>query len=210
MRTGSKVRFFKNKNRNEVEKSQPYVPQYQTLGLEPVEYKSAIVPHNLPKTKPSTVNPRDKRSLIRQPYAVVQGPQIGSGRNVIPNVGNNVEQTWSSVDGEIIDDLNIDPNQEMIDNNDFTPDSSSLEESEDDFQESSSNDLLEVLEELEDTSYLLLVKGVPICSGPKNDIEDQVQALIFGEHVLCDGEPVSREDIMIFKKLSLKICAITE
>lgn len=215
MKPGSKTKLYKNNNRNKNENVQKYVPQYQVLGLEPTEYKSAVVPSNLPKVNTSTVNPREKRIPIRQPYATTVQNTIGSGSNVLPNVGNNVEQTWSSVDGEIVDDLNIDPNHEMVDNNEFVHKSSdnfapSFQTSVDNFELAPSNELLDVLQDLEETSYLLLVEGIPICSGPKNDIEDQVQALISGEHDLCDGNEVDAQDIMVFKKLSIKRVAIID
>ena len=210
MNNESKIKFFRNKERNKVEsKPQPYVPQHQLLGVEPTEFRSAIVPENMPKAVPSPVNPRLPRQVMRQPYAnpVTIVTPIGKGKDVLPNVGNNVEHTWSSVDGELVDDVSLDNNHLMIDNNEFvsdsalnlTPDSSNHvenmeQESLDEFEESPSNDLLSVLEELQVTSYLLLVKGVPICSGPKEEIEEQVQALVFGEHELCDGEPVPETD----------------
>jgi hypothetical protein len=125
------------------------------------------------------------------------------------------------VDGDIIDDVSLNQEHQMIDNNEFvtstalhlTPDSSNnakeqsnlFEAPEDSFEVVHKTDLLSVLEDLEVTSYLLLVKGVPICSGPKEEIEEQVDSLVFGQHELCDGEPISENDIMVFNKLSIKV-----
>jgi hypothetical protein len=223
-----KVKFFRNKERGKAEPpKQPYVPQHQVLGIDPVEFKSAVVPPNTPKATPSTVNPRLPRALVRQSYGNPEITEsIGKGMDVLPNVGNNLEHTWSSLDGEIVDDMSLDPNQQMIDNNDYvseaalhltTPNSSfmnknqllqeieQLSEESSGFESAKSTELLEILEELQTTSYLLLVKGVPVCSGPKEEIEEQVEALVFGEHELCDGEPVPVDDIMVFNKLNVKV-----
>ena len=62
-----------------------------------------VKPQPLPKD-----NPRAKRPLIRpQPYAEAVPSPVGRGRGLLPNVGNNLEQTWSGVDGEIVDDLQL-------------------------------------------------------------------------------------------------------
>lgn len=217
MSNSGKVKFFRNKERSvKAAQPQPYVPNYQVLGVEPQEYKSAMVPVGVPQAIPSTSNPRLPRPAIRQPYATTPTTFVGRGRDVIPNVGNNVEHTWSSVDGEIIDDVSLDSNHPMVDNNEFVTSAAltspephsylnqqSLQEDEEVVQEPS--ELLDVLESLEISSYLLLVKGVSICSGPIEEIEDQVQALVFGDHELCDGEPVQEDDIMVFKKLKVKV-----
>lgn len=218
MTNSGKVKFFRNKERNvKAAQHQPYVPNYQVLGVEPQEFKSAVVPTGVPKAIPSVNNPRLPRPTIRQPYATPPTTFLGRGRDVIPNVGNNVEHTWSGVDGEIIDDVSLEPDHPMVDNNEFvtsaaltSPEPHSFlnqqqfsQEDEEAVQEPS--ELLDVLESLEVSSYLLLVKGVPICSGPIEEIEDQVQALVFGDHELCDGEPVQEVDIMVFKKLNVKV-----
>jgi hypothetical protein len=123
MSNNGKVKVYKNPQRNEAITYKPYVPQYQQLGLSPEEYKSAIPSgHQLPKPAPgSRDNPRVPRPLIRpQPYAEAVASPIGRGRGPIPNVGNNMEQTWSSVDNEIVDDISgIDEQAPVIDNNDF-------------------------------------------------------------------------------------------
>lgn len=124
MSTEKKVKVYKNPERNRPETYKPYVPQYQLLGREPEEYKSPLAPGyqvGVVKT-PQKVNPRDTRPAIRQPYAEAVPSPVGRGRGQLPNVGNNMEQTWSSVDGGlVIDDISgaVDPNQPMVDNNEF-------------------------------------------------------------------------------------------
>jgi hypothetical protein len=231
--TDGKVKLIKNPDRDKPAPYKPYVPQYQVHGVEPTEYQSAVVPGGTKIARPSALpsdNPRARRAPVRQPYAEATTSPIGRGRGPIPNVGNNMEQTWSSVDGEIIDDLSdqVDPNQEMVDNNDFVSDAAfgfqngptaadirpehqvypatMLEqEVQANRQPADPEDLLPVLTALEDDAYLLIVSGVPVCSGPKEEIEDQARALVFGEHEICAGEPVPVDDIIILKRVKVKV-----
>ena len=125
--TDGKTKTYKHPERGKPANYKPYVPQYQVHGKEPSEYHGAVVPNGLPAASPSTDNPRLKRAPVRQPYAPPATSPIGRGRGPIPNVGNNMEQTWSSsgVDGDIVDDLSgevLDPNHPMVDNNEFATD----------------------------------------------------------------------------------------
>ncbi len=238
MPTNGKTKTYPHPDRNKPSVVKPYVPQYQVWGVEPEEFKSAVVPTNHPVGRPSTDNPRTRKPSMRQPYAAVIPSPVGRGRGPIPNVGNNIEHTWSGVDGEIVDDLgdgsdqSIDPNHPMVDNNDFVsaealglpPDSEelpSLDETQ--FRQPkkfmTQSDLLEatgqpsmdvdntmgVLHDMQEESYLLIVDGVAICSGPVEEIEDQARALVFGEHELCEGNPIPVEDIMVIKKVTVKV-----
>lgn len=240
--SNDKIKTYKNPHRNEAAEYKPYVPQYQVWGVEPGEYKSSIVPENTPVVqKPQESNPRAPRPSLRQPYAAAIPSPVGRGRGPIPNVGNNVEHTWSGVDGEIIDDLsgNVDPNHPMIDNNDYVSPAAlglpttreelpaldevkeptrtrfTREEVDQAFDRgfhqevnaslSSEEDLFLIVRDLAEGSYLLIVGGVPLCSGPKEDIEDQAKALVFGEHEMCDGNPIPDDDIVIIKRVPIKI-----
>ena len=192
--------------------------------------------------RPSADNPRgNKRPALRQPYAAVTTSPIGRGRGPVPNVGNNMEHTWSSVDGEIVDDLTgetVEPSEQMVDNNEFMSDQALgyqsgftaediqgpmkrgnvVIEQPSDFltgmQEASvepqaptgdTEDLLSIVADLTDESYLLIVTGVPVCSGPKEEIEDQARALVFGEHEMCDGNPIPIDDIIILKRVKVRV-----
>jgi hypothetical protein len=230
--TDGKIKLIKNPDRNKPTAYKPYVPQYQVHGKEPQEYQGGAVAPGHQMTRPTSLpsdNPRSKRVPLRQPYAEVAPSPIGRGP--VPNVGNNMEHTWSSVDGEIIDDLSnpeFDPNQQMIDNNDFVtetalgyqsgPTAADIfphyqayapqaieQEIEAIHQPADPDDLLPVLTSLDDESYLLIVAGVPVCSGPKTEIEDQARALVFGEHELSDGNPVPIDDIIILKRVKVKV-----
>jgi hypothetical protein len=249
-----KVKIIRNLERNKTATYKPYVPQYQVHGKEPAEYHSGMIPGNVILAKPSPLpldNPRAKRPAVRQPYAVETSSPVGRGRGPVPNVGNNMEHTWSSVDSEVIDDLSgqvIDPNQVMVDNNDFVSDAAlglppgtggSMVNSSGpiEYQEwqnganasdinptfeqhppiieeepkmmgprgSETEDLFNILGNLTDDTYLLIVDSVPICSGPMEEIQDQARALVFGEHSMCDGNPVPVDDIVILRKVKVKV-----
>jgi hypothetical protein len=212
-----KVKLYKNPARKTPEVINKYVPQYQLEGIEPEAFKSAVVPDHTPivKSNTSASNPR-LRHQVRQPYAEVSSSPVGIGRGPVPNVGNNMEHTWSSVDGHIVDDLDEEqptsPDHEMIDNNEIvTP--TALGVAPNYFSQPEivhEDEIVTILQDLNVGGVLLLVKGVAICSGPPNEIEDQVRALIFGEHDLCDGEPVSSDDIMVLKKLKMKVGVFLE
>lgn len=236
-----KTKIYKNPDRGKLANYKPYIPQYQVRGVEPEEYRGAIVPSDISVAKPSTNNPREsKRHALRQPYAESTVSPIGRGKGPVPNVGNNMEHTWSSVDSEIVDDLSgeansqFSPNDQMIDNNDFVTDQALgfqsgptaadiqpnfnrgrviLESSQQgttsevspNYNSPDAGDLLSIVSDLFDNSFLLIVSGVPVCSGPKEEIEDQARALVFGEHEMCDGNPIPIDDIIIIKRVKVKV-----
>ena len=248
--TTGKVKFYKNPSRNKPNDLKPYVPQYQLLGLEPEEFHGkteAIAPVLSRKSPLSRDNPRAPRPLIQQPYAAPLPSPIGRGRGLLPNVGNNMEQTWSSVDGDVIDDINLDQDKKMLDNNEFVsaaalgfpeeelmeveeedlpePQASStfpvddnLEETEelrtkfrsfltkDELQNALKEEYLSaVLQNLEEEEYLLVVNGSSVCSGPLTEVQEQTRSLVFGEHPLCGGNPMPIDDIIIVKRVKIKI-----
>ena len=230
----TKVKIYKNSERNKTTTHKPYVPQYQVIGVEPSEYKSPLAPgFKLARPAPgSTDNPRATRPHIRQqPYAEAVSSPIGRGRGPIPNVGNNMEQTWSGVDGEIVDDISesLDPNQPMVDNNEFVSanalgltDDTEYEEEvvlPPSKEEPTKNFLTEnilqnalqeeyfstLIKQLDEEEYCLLVEGSAVCSGPADYIQEQTRSLVFGEHELYNGNPVSVDDIIVIKRVKIKV-----
>lgn len=202
----NKVKTYKNPKRSENTTYVKYVPNYQNLGIEPQEFRSAVVGPNAPVIKKvSEDNPR-VRPAPSEPPIKISGEKVPAITfESIPNIGNNRDHTWSSVDSQIIDDLNefpTSPDHPMIDNNDFvTEEALNIKDSEDVYEE----DILPIVNDLEAGSYLLLVDNTPICSGPSHEIEDQVRALIFGEHELSGGVPISEDKIMVLKNISIKV-----
>ena len=222
-----KIKIYKNKERGKAEvRKTSYVPQYQLMGVEPEEVKSAVaaglrVSVQQPQTND---NPRTRRVGIRQPYAEPLPSPVGRNKGPVPNVGNNMEHMWSSVDGEIIDDLSdfpdLDPSQPMIDNNDFISDEAlglppeelpSMDEvkapTPKKFVTSKpeEDDTISVLTDLAEGDYLLMVNGVSVCSGAHEAIQEQAKLLVFGEHDLCDGNPIPVDDIIVIKRVPIKI-----
>lgn len=237
--SNGKIKVYKNPEREAKENYKPYVPQYQLRGMEPEEHKSSTttVIGIRPKTDLPSDNPRAPKPPIRQPYAEAVSSPVGRGRGPVPNVGNNMEHTWSSVNEEIVDDLTgnsaLDPDHEMIDNNEFvTAQALGLKEelpmldeiahpsqkifnpktflSQDELNrvmktQESQDDLFSIVQDLEENAYLLIVNGVAVCSGPFEEIQDQARALVFGEHELCDGNPIPAEDLVILKRAAIKV-----
>jgi len=230
MSSNGKIKVYKNPARNSQENYKPYVPQYQLLGMEPEEYKNPLVPSyqgTVSQASPSQDNPRMTRPVIRQPYAEAVTSPIGRGKGPIPNVGNNIEQTWASVDGDIVDDLsNVDGQSAIVDNNEFVsaaslglPEESVIKPpgkafnfiTEQDLSNPSKDrELNIILNELEEDSYLLMVHGGVVCSGPLDYIQEQVRLLIFGEHEICQENPLSTDDILVLKRIKIKVGVFLE
>lgn len=228
-----KVKLIRNPDRNKPPEYKPYVPQYQVHGVEPQEYHGAVVPGGAVVNRPTPLpndNPRARRAAVQQPYAEAIVSPIGRGRGPVPNVGNNMEHEWSSDGSGIVDDLSdqADPNHPMIDNNDYVtdealgyqngltaahiqpkqkvfPPQAIEQEVEAVHQPADPNDLVPVLTGMDEDSYLLIVSGVPVCSGPKEEIEKITETMASGEHEMCDGNPVPLDDIIILKRVKVKV-----
>ncbi len=228
-----KVKIYKNPDRSKPEKRVSYTPQYQVMGVEPEEYKSAIAP-GMPVAippaplPPTSDNPRTRKPGIRQSYAETTASPVGRGKGPVPNVGNNMEHTWSSVDGEIVDDVSLNEDHPMIDNNEFVTEEAlgvsqnfreklpSLDEVKNPPPKrfisppattttSDVDDVLPILYNLAEGDYLLVVNGVAVCSGPVIEIQEQARLLVFGEHEICDGNPIPVDDIVVVKRVPIKV-----
>ena len=225
--SNDKVKVYKNPARsknNEGVVRQPYVPQYQVLGLDPKEHESRTLPANVLITRGSSSddNPRIRRPSVRLPYAEVADTFLSIGNDPIPNVGNNIEQTWSAIDGEIIDDISGEvvpaPISELIDNNDYV----SMGEIQDNEKVVSDDNRpfitkdVEVIEAVEgdvddsllnvpDDQYILILKGKIVHIGSKKEVENLVSAMVFGELPAPNNESVPVEDIIVLKKIKIKV-----
>ncbi len=226
------VKLYKNPDREKPETMKRYVPQYQLMGVEPEEYHSATVPSGTLISRNTTqlpsTNPRAQRSSIRQPYAVQSPSPVGRGRGPVPNIGNNLEHTWSSVDGEIVDDVShqFDEHQ-LIDNNDFVTDSAlnidapndvdlSLGQgqsfiTERELKNALNKDSIVNVEnalsgyKFSDNEFILMIKNTVFAIGDKDFIEKTVKELVFGEHPVCESNPISTEDLLVLKNIPIKI-----
>ncbi len=106
----------------------------------------------------------------------------------VPNIGK-IQSDW--YDGNSEEDL--DPNQPMIDNNEYHTNEA--------LNISTLNSLNNVLED----DYLLLVDGDIIDHNSLDIIESQVSDLIFGEHKLFPNKKLTLENILVFKRVKIKV-----
>lgn len=227
----NEVKMYRNPQRKQPDTVKRYTPNYEQMGVEPQPYQGAKIVGNavvLPHQPLPADNPRARRAPIRQPYAEAGPvPPIATGQ--LPNVGNSMEHSWSAVDGEITDDIGnvIDPNVPMVDNNDFVSNQTSGYQSgftahdlptnqpmqgkvsidrtvSTTNQRQNTDELLPIVFDLEDDSFLLIVANVPLCSGPKAEIEEQIQALILGTHEMCNNAPVPIDDVIVLKRVRIE------
>ncbi len=216
------VKLYKNPYRNNVvtseDKSEVYVPHYKMMGIEPenVKSKENFLDAKLAVPEKDESNPRLRTLSIRH-ETDIPNHQLNVGGLV--NVGNNMEHTWSGVDGEIFDDVSsliLDDNREMIDNNDFVEiKEPSKQESnikrfltEVELKEAITTEFQEKLPALPligEDEYILLVDSVVIDIGPINKIEEQANLLVFGDHEICEGNPVPAENLLILKRVKIKV-----
>jgi len=215
------IKLYKNPYRNSSssneEKSEPYVPNYKIMGIDEellvsnLENSSDFVKLQNQQEDDES-NPRLRKLSIRQETNESNRQNIGG----LVNVGNNMDYTWSGVDGEIFDDISsvvLDANKEMIDNNNFVEVSDLIEKTTDtnkinsfkeklteEFRQKSSSFNL-----LNEEDYILMIDDTVIAVGSVNDIEEQANLLVFGDHEICDGNPIPAENILVLKRVKINI-----
>lgn len=218
------TKFYPNPQRKQAmakdAQYKPYVPQYQLRGLEPEDFASVMekkkfnTKHNaiLIKGSPdmSNAKPTWRGQDISQnvPFADVSVP---TDHLDMPNVGNNIENTWASIDSDIIDDIGMSGEwsgtQQMIDNNDYidieqvAQPSISLPDPQIEAELSSTSPDVK----LEEDEYLVAIDGTVITTGSLSEIEEEVKQLIFGDHALYSGKQIPVEDIIVLKRLNIKV-----
>lgn len=231
-------KFYKNPQRGNVRKFKPYVPQYVIRGLEPEAIASAMIPETFERAQttrhaPVKVydNPRTRPASMmgssNVPFAEIPKGPSPIGLGPLPNVGNNVENTWAYVDGEVFDDISgeamsvedMDPDHEIIDNNEDDPNNyvniprhipnpPGQQMSNKKTQRNRRVQLEETNSKstsISDYEYVLLVHGDVISTGFKEEIEEEVTALVYGEHYLCNETVITPDDITVLKKIKIKI-----
>lgn len=213
------TKHYKNQIKNRTPPAPAtYIPQYKLLDIEPTPYPGTTNLRAVATKIPSMPNPtRAPRPMMNLNQVVATLPNSTTGfKYPLPNVGNGTDHLWSRPGQDIIDDFdNVDPNHPMIDNNDYiepeelkmSPSVISIEtnNSTHSVVDNSLQDLSEIVQELVDNAYLLIVEGSPLCSGTLEDVQEQAKALVFGEHEVCDGQPVPVEKITVLKKVPIKI-----
>ncbi len=219
----SKRPFFKNPAREQVTpKFKPYVPQYVVRGVEPEQRQiaSATVPEAYAKTmrQPtprSMTNPRLRPppSVSKNvPYAELPPNEVISAGG-LPNVGNNMETSWgpneefydmdqtsvSSIPAHMLidnnqhDDANYADIPEMVEAPPTERDLTVYDDDESEEEESTGD-------------YILVVKDNIVSSfNSLKEIEEEVKALVFGEHPLCATNEIANDDIVVLKKMKIKV-----
>lgn len=185
------VKIFKNPNRDLQQKHSVYVPNYVQRDIQPQKHEKLV--ENTKSIKPKTIL---NKSV---PYAnSTVKPVMGSQ---IPNIGNNMEITWSGVDAEFVDDVSgLDLNHKMIDNNDFyaDPKINDMEK----IEESSYN--FDYFHALQSGVAVVIVGSDIVFTGSLDDSQEIIKLLIFGEHEYCQGAPIDPDIISCFIKASIK------
>ena len=196
--SSKKSKFYKNPKRNKPDTNVGhYTPEYKKLDISPEVISAGAIANNIKILEKDPENPRTRQpSFQQQPYA----EPVNNFTNIIPNVGNNMEHTWSGVDEEIVDDLDIDPNEKMIDNNEVI-NYEDIEVKSDNF----SIDGLESVLDLKEGQYILFVQDMVIDVGDKDKIINIATSLIFGEHEICEGNEVPIDNISVLKKVPVKV-----
>lgn len=218
------VKLFKNSERNSSEIQKKYVPHYQLMGIMPEEISGSGMTESsiLIKSNPLPLtNPRNRRSLAREasPYVETMIPPLIKN-STVPNIGNNVECAWSSIDGEIVDDISQleDANHPMIDNNEFVT-SKALgindEEvtktylTEEELKNTITTDAnICNIPSIKEDEYILFINDNIINIGAHESIQEEVKSLVFGTHK--DYEILPIENISVLKKIKIKIGVFLE
>lgn len=223
-------KIYKNPSREREMKPDTgrYTPQYQQMGITPKQVGSGGVSGAGPVMivrggVTEDNNPRTRPPSIRQDYA--EKPEEALNGHV-PNVGNSMEHSWSGVDGEIIDDLSLNPDTPMVDNNDFvdvekiqtiqeplmqgggymTADELEAlqEETQEEVQDIKSADLDSVLL-VDEGDYILIVGDAIVQTGSLEQVQQTAASLVFGEHELCQGNAVPVENVVVLKRVNIKV-----
>lgn len=211
------IKLYKNPYRNSSssneKKTEPYVPNYKIMGINEeslvtnLESGANFVKLQKQQQEEDESNPRLRKLSIRQETNEPNRPNIGG----LVNIGNNMDYTWSGVDGEIFDDISsvvLDANKEMIDNNDFVESSDSIEKNINNFKESLTEEFRQKSSSfnlLNEDDYILMIDHTVIAVGSAKDIEEQANLLVFGDHEICDGNPIPAENILVLKRVKINI-----
>jgi hypothetical protein len=222
----NKVKIYRNPERKQPTNVKHYVPQYRQLGIDPEEHVDLISPGNqeraVKKKMPSVSsdNSFPSNPVVHQAYAKPVPSPVGAGRGSLPNIGNNMEQTWATMDGKVVDIIDniseLDLNQPMIDNNDYVSDqalglpSDGIDENDESLLENEldlkrDEYLSLVIQKLPEDEYLLIVSGECICYGLLEAVQEQARAMAFGEHELCGDSPIPIDDIIVIKRVPIKV-----
>jgi hypothetical protein len=201
-------KIFPNPNRKRQVIHTPYQPEYRRWGVEPIQAPNSN-PFNI-KGKALVID-SNKNTSKWTPKAVARdnvpyaSPPTNYVSNVpVPNVGNNVENIWSSIDNTVVDDIGLEENTQMVDNNDFYPEyamGGSVEAVMTEPTMPQSQDGIN----LQTNEYLIAIDGQIISTGSLEAVQDEIRQLVFGEHPLSIEAAVDVNDIIVLKRVNIKM-----
>ena len=198
--------YFKNPSREaKAPAPEKFVPQHKVLEKKPFDM---VIPDLSPEQEiPALAFKKTGRNVPsfspnNVPYAVptlVAPTSYGA-----LNVGNNMDHSlYTSYD--MVDELGntADLNGNFQDNNDF------VNFPEDQLNMTSGLPSLKPEETMASSvavsEYVIVMDGVMLKKGTLEEIEAVVKSLVFGDHPLTNGKQISSEDIVVFKRVSIKV-----
>lgn len=210
----SKEKIYRNPERGNDKPPAPYKPQYKIYGREPV-----MAGESNPPFVAKVVSP-PKNIGNNVPFAETTSPTFEHGK--LPNVGNNVENTWAGMDSismEEDQETEMSNDHSMIDNNDFVeiPKSNSpilnrmnkveqlLRQSSEKQEQYSFN---KILSSLKSDDYILLIKGQVFAIGPLAPIQEEVSSLVFDEKLSAMN--ATMDDVVVLKNVHIKVGVFLE
>lgn len=240
-------KIFKNPARNNITPFQKYVPRYQIMGITPAPAatgeiamhkgfaETGMLNRNIPfaaRVLPKAADPKlanNKDILYRNnnvPYAEVaeMTPDIIRGAP-LPNIGNNIENTWASMDSIILNDeveyIQDNLDHSFIDNN-FDDEVNYINIPQK-IQESPKPQIDQMIHSEETMTvfdaeqlniaydeYILSIKGEIISTGSLEQIREEVKALVFNEHRLSEENIILIDDIIVLKRIKVKVGVFIE
>lgn len=228
------TKIYRNKARNQQKTHAPYIPVYQKEGLEPgviaarsIEHAKSQLTNHAPVV--SYDNPRMRPAPSFQKSPEEQKVELSS----LPNIGNNMETSWSSIDDYsevyIEDDLgeSFDPNHPLIDNNEEDPDNwqdipaklekappvknTYVDDNEEELkvehitEQKASNSF-----DIAENEYVLIFNNDVVTRGAIDLVEKEVSAMVLGEHQLNSFYEITPDDIVVLKRVKLKVGVFLE
>lgn len=233
------MKLYKNPDRKIPTSYKPYVPAYEVHGISPIEIAPASVPavqKQLSRNAPvvSRNNPRIRPTQIFRknvPFADIPTTESPVGNGPLPNIGNNVEANWVSVDGDDFDDVFLDeegdqlhkatlePDRPMIDNN--LDDPNNYQDIPEEVPPPPENRPTYMVDDPEEEKvaealdigaddYVLIVSGNILSIGNLDVVQEEVRALCFGEHEINKTNDITLDDIIVLKRVKLKVGVFLE
>lgn len=243
------TKYFKNPERGKTTPFQSYVPRYQLMGITPTPAATGeIAVHksfaetelsnrNIPfaaRVLPKAADPKliAGKDILRRSNNVPYAEAVEMTSNIVrsvplPNVGNNIENTWSGMDDMVMDEegefTEVDANHLMIDNN-FDDEKNYVGIPQTIKGAPKLQIQMDQMIHEEDTvtvfdaaqlnvaynEYVLAVKGEIISTGLLDQIQEEVRELVFGEHSVSEGNIVSTDDIIVLKRIKIKVGVFIE